>query len=136
MINYLFLIMVYIGLAKLFWNIILIFLPFQFHGVALKRDFEFDRRVAFSEKFMSGVQLQSSHSPSFNNRELQQIRLKVIFRKGSRSFILIEDKGKKHYINLKEDYKGYQLVKIKNNFVVFERDKKFYKIRVKKEGKK
>ena len=136
MINHLLLIVIYVGLAKLFWNIVLIFLPFQTIEGDIESDFSFDRRVAFSEKFMSSSQIQPPRTPLSSERELKSIKLKVIFKKGSRSFILIEDKGKKIYINLKKNYKGYQLVKIENNFVVFERGKKLYKVQVEKEKEK
>ncbi len=133
MINSSFLILIYIGLAKLFWNIVLIFLPFHIDETAIKHNFKFNRRVSFSEKFMNSAPIQSTHKSSFNNKDLKRIKLKVIFKKGSKSFILIEDNGKKTYINLRKNYKGYQLVEIRSNFVVFERNKKLYKIKVKKE---
>jgi len=64
---------------------------------------------------------------------LNGITLKALYKNGKDSFIAIEDKGKTEFVNLNSYYKGYKLIQIKNNYAIFNRNGRNYKISFKKE---
>lgn len=61
------------------------------------------------------------------------IKLKAVYRNGKRGFIIIEDGGKTHFVDLGKSYKGYKLIAIYPDSAIFQKDGKKYKIEFSKE---
>lgn len=61
------------------------------------------------------------------------LTLKAIYRNGKRGFVIIEDKGKTHFVDLGTSYKGYKLIAIYPDSAIFQKNGKKYKIEFSKE---
>jgi len=65
---------------------------------------------------------------------LKGISLKAIYSDGNnKGFVILEERKKSIFIDLGKSYKGYKLIKISLNYVIFEKNNKKYKISMKKE---
>jgi len=63
---------------------------------------------------------------------LRGVTLKAIYANGKRGFIIVEEKGKTAFVDLGKLYKGYKLTYIGENYAIFEKNGKKYKLEMKK----
>jgi len=117
------------SLGALIWGIIFIFLekkPTFFAEIEKNYDFfQINLTPLFFKKNLT-------IKKNINALNLSFITLKAIYKNKNSGFIIVEDKGKTLFLDLKQVYKGYKLIYIGNDFVIFNKNGKNYKLSFKK----
>ena len=65
-----------------------------------------------------------------------EFQLNGIYNDGKKGFVILKDKTKTIFVDLGNSYKGYKLIKINLNNVVFEKDSKKYILKLKNDKNK
>jgi len=118
------------SLGALIWGIGFIFLekkPTFF--VKADKDYKFFR-IDLTPLFLKNE--NSFLKKDINALNLNSMTLKAIYKNKNSGFIIVNDRGKAVFINLNQIYKGYKLTYIGDNFAIFNKDGKDYKITFKK----
>jgi len=119
------------SVGALIWGVVFLFLnknPIFYSQV--KKDYEY-YRIYLSPLFFSNVKIKQQR----NNIEvinLKSLQLKGIYKDKKGGFIVVEDNKKTVFIDLNKVYKGFKLIEIGNNYAIFSKDNKNYKIEIEK----
>ncbi len=70
----------------------------------------------------------SSAAPRIAAVPKLQITLKAVYNNGKNGFIVIEDRGKTHFVDLNATYRGYKLIKIYPDSAIFIKGGKKYRV--------
>jgi general secretion pathway protein C len=91
--------------------------------------------VKLSDKFCKNKEVESFKSDvkveiedTFD--ELKSLKLKALFLEGANGFIIVEDNNEEIFINYGDSYKGFRLVKIFPQSVIFEKRAKKYVLKL------
>ena len=125
----LFLFMFAFSLGALIWGVVFLFLNKKpiFYSQA-KKDYEY-YRIYLSSLFFSNVKIKQQNIEVINLKSLQ---LKAIYKDKKGGFIIVEDNKKTVFVDLNKVYKGFKLIEIGDNYAIFSKNNKNYKIEMKK----
>ena len=113
--------------AALTYSALLVFMPkTPVFYVPVKKEFEY-YKINLANLFYKAKPVKKP-TVIKTAQTLKGIKLKALYNSGKNGFIIIEDKGKTHFIDLGQKYKGYKLVKINPDSAIFEKNSKNYKI--------
>jgi len=118
------------SLGALIWGIGFIFLekkPIFF--VKVDKEYNFFR-INLAPLFFKAK--NHAIKKNINALNLNFLILKAVYKNKNSGFIIVNDRGKTVFINLNQIYKGYKLTYIGNNFAIFNKNGKDYKITFKK----
>ncbi len=112
--------------AAFVYSVLLFFMPkTPVFYVPVKKEFEF-YKINLTPLF---YRTKPVKKPVVKKAQtLKGIKLKAVYDNGKNGFIIIEDKGKTHFIDLGQKYKGYKLIKINSDSAIFEKNSKHFKI--------
>jgi len=119
------------SLGAFIWGVVFLFLnkkPIFYSQV--KKDYEY-YRIYLSPLFFSNVKINQQR----NNVEainLKSLQLKAIYKDKKGGFIIVEDNKKTVFIDLNKIYKGFKLIEIGDNYAIFSKNNKNYKIEMEK----
>jgi len=115
-----------IAFAGLIWGVSLIFLKkVPVFYVPIKKDYSF-----FSIN-LTNIFFNINTKIIKPIETLKGVKLKAIYFDGKKGFIIVEEKEKTSFVDLGKFYKGYKLIKIGNNYAIFEKNGKKYKLEMK-----
>ncbi len=109
-----------------FWFVVFLFLP-KFPVYYIKADKEYDfYNINLAKIFFHFNKSIKKITPPVYS--LKNIKLKAVYNDANGGFVIIEDKGKTHFIDLNQTYKGYRLIKINPKSAIFNKNDINYKI--------
>ena len=122
------------SLAALVWGVLLFFLEKRpiFYDY-IKKEYSF-YRIDLTHLFFSNV--KPSAKKKSEAVSLKDIKLKAIYKNRDGGFILIEDNRKNIFVDLNQSYNDYKLIEIGEDFAIFKKDGKRYKIEFQKAKKR
>jgi len=115
--------------AGVLWSIIGFYLP-KFPLIYMPKNFSNEffninlTKIFTAEEVKKTPKKQSNKNTAITS--LKNIKLKAIYNDGKKAFIIINDQGKTVFLDLNQTYKGYKLIKIFNNYVIFEKNAEKY----------
>jgi type II secretion system protein C len=117
-----------LSFSALIWGISLIFLKKEpIFYIPIKKDY------SFYSINLSNIFFNSSEIKTIKPIEtLNGVKLKALYFNGRNGFIILEEKGKSIFVDFGKYYKGYKLIEIGENFAVFEKNHKKYKLELEK----
>ena len=115
------------SLGAFIWGIVFIFLNKKpvFYSQA-KKDYKY-YKIYISPLFFSNVKQQNIEVIN-----LKSLKLKAIYKDKKNGFIIVEDNKKTAFIDLNKIYKGFKLIEIGDNYAIFSKNDKNYKIEMEK----
>jgi len=117
------------SLGALIWGVVFLFLskkPVFYSQV--KKDYEY-YRIYLSPLFFSDVKIKQQNIEAINLKSLQ---LKAVYKDKKGGFVIVEDNKKTVFIDLNKVYKGFKLIEIGDNYAIFSKNNKNYKIDMEK----
>jgi type II secretion system protein C len=118
-----------LSLGALIWGVGFIFLKKEpIFYVPIKKDYSFFS-INLTNIFFNTFQIRKIKPI----QTLKGVKLKAIYYNGKNGFVILEEKGKTVFVDLGQKYKGYKLVDIYMNYVIFEKNGKRYKLDLEKE---
>ena len=115
-------------IAKLLWSVALFFIPkVQLGSSENSNPYNYHYSISLANKIIGNKIDIPTDKPSVDDGEkLDNIRLKGTYLGGDASFIIIEDGIESKFIYIGEKFRGYDLVKVGERKVVFEKNGKNY----------
>ena len=117
------------SVGALIWGVVFLFLskkPVFYSQV--KKDYEY-YRIYLSPLFFSDVKIKQQNIEAINLKSLQ---LKAVYKDKKGGFVIVEDNKKTVFIDLNKVYKGFKLIEIGDNYAIFSKNNKNYKIDMEK----
>jgi type II secretion system protein C len=128
--KYFFIFLFGFSISALVWGISLIFLKKEpVFYIPLKKDYSF-YSINLGNIFFNRNEIKQIK----NFATLKGVKLKALYFNGKTGFVVLEEKNKTFFVDLGKYYKGYKLIEIGNNYAIFEKNNKKYKILM-EEGK-
>jgi len=117
-----------LAIAKLLWSVALFFIPkVQLGSSENSNPYNYHYSISLANKIIGNKIDIPTDKPSVDDGEkLDNIRLKGTYLGGDASFIIIEDGIESKFIYIGEKFRGYDLVKVGERKVVFEKNGKNY----------
>jgi len=117
-----------LALAKLIWSGALFFLSKESVAKQKKSNsYSYHYSLNLANKFIGDkIDLPPVIPDVDDGQRLDDIRLKGTYLGGDASFIIIEDGGESKFVYIGEKFRGYDLVKVGERKVVFEKEGKNY----------
>lgn len=112
--------------AKIVWLLLGFFLPVlpPFSATSLENE-AFPRVRHLSGKFFAGSNRDMHTMPSVS---LKNIRITGIYKSGDSGFVIIDEGGKSKFLDLRQRYKGYRLIKLDKHRVYFRKKGTVYEV--------
>jgi general secretion pathway protein C len=117
------------AVAKLLWSVVMFFTDTgESKGVVKNRNnYGYHYSLNLANKIISnGVEEIVTRVEEDDGQKLDNIKLKGTYLGGDASFIVIEDGVESKFIYIGEKFRGYELIKVGERKVVFERNGKNY----------
>jgi type II secretion system protein C len=114
--------------GALIWGVGLIFLKKEpVFYVPVKKDYSF-YSINLTSVFFNTAKIKSIKPV----QTLKGVKLKALYFNGKSGFVILKEKGKTFFVDFGKLYKGYKLIRIGNNFAIFEKKGKRYKLELEK----
>jgi type II secretion system protein C len=121
-----------ISFAALVWGISLFFLTKEpIFYIPIKKDYSFFA-INLTDIFFNIRENKKQIKKIKQIQTLKGVKLKALYFNGKSGFVILEEKRKTIFVDFGKMYKGYKLIYIGKNYVIFEKNNKEYKLELEK----